>query len=166
MLPTGRRFKKKGVRFLENEGVTLRDGRCPVRLYGLDMDKLQYSHVPGKRRPPTAGELREKLGEAPGGGFTVLLPHHPDYVREYAAWGADLVLAGHLHGGQMRLPGIGGLIAPGFQLFPPYTRGRYEETAGPHRTVMIVSAGLGTHTIPFRVFDPRELVIVDLTGRE
>ena len=113
----------------------------------------------GSRYPSV--KSRERIGEAPPDGFTILLPHHPDYIGEYAAWGADLVLAGHLHGGQMRLPGIGGLIAPGFKLFPPYTKGRY--ALG--KTEMIVSPGLGTHTIPFRVFNPRELVIVDLIGQ-
>lgn len=154
-------LEKKGVRFLDDESVTLRGGTCPVRLYGLDLGKAQYSHHAKKRRPPTQEELQERIGEAQEGAFTILMPHHPDYLEEYAAWGADLVLAGHLHGGQMRLPGIGGLIAPGFKLFPPYTKGRY--TLG--KTEMIVSPGLGTHTIPFRVFNPRELVIVDLIGQ-
>ena len=156
-----RALEKKGVRFLDNGSVTLRGGACPVRLYGLDLGKAQYSHHAKKRRPPTPEELRERIGEAPPDGFTILLPHHPDYLEQYAAWGADLVLAGHLHGGQMQLPGIGGLIAPGFKLFPPYTKGRY--ALG--KTEMIVSPGLGTHTIPFRVFNPRELVIVDLVGQ-
>ena len=153
-----RALEKKGVRFLENESVLLRDGPVPVRLYGLEMTREQYRHAPGRRRPPEAGYLREKLGEAPKEGFTILLPHHPDYLERYAAWGADLVLAGHLHGGQMRLPGLGGVIAPGFTLFPPYTRGRFEKD----KTTMIVSAGLGTHTIPLRLFDPREALIIDL----
>lgn len=161
-----RGLQKKGIVFLENGHVVLREGTCPVVLYGLNLGKTQYSHHADKRRPPTQEELRRWIGEAPQDAFTVLLPHHPDYLESYAAWGADLVLAGHLHGGQVRLPGIGGLLAPGFKLFPKYTKGRYETAAGPHRMAMIVSPGLGTHTIPFRVFNPRELVIVDLVERE
>ncbi|MBO4873442.1 MAG: metallophosphoesterase [Lachnospiraceae bacterium] len=161
-----RALKKKGVVFLENEYVVLRAGSRPVVLYGLEMGRPQYTHHAKKRRPPTQEELRTWIGEALPDAFTVLLAHHPDYLESYAAWGADLVLAGHLHGGQVRLPGIGGLLAPGFGLFPRYTRGRYEAVASrPHPTVMIVSPGLGTHTVPFRLFNPRELVIVDLTGR-
>lgn len=163
-----RALEKKGVVFLENRSVTLQDGRRPICLCGLDMGRPQYSHHKKTRRPPTQDELRAWIGEAPAEAFTILLPHHPDYLEAYAAWGADLVLAGHLHGGQMRLPGIGGVIGPGFQLFPPYSKGRYEaegkKSGRLHRTVMIVSPGLGTHTIPFRVFNPREVLIADLAG--
>ena len=156
-----RALEKKGVIFLENKSVVLKEGSRSVLLYGLDLGKTQYSHHAKKRRPPTQEELREWIGKAPEGAFTILLPHHPDYLEEYAAWGANLVLAGHLHGGQMRLPGIGGVLAPGFKLFPRFSKGRY--CFG--KTVMIVSPGLGTHTIPLRVFNPRELVIVDLVGQ-
>ena len=161
-------LQKKGVVFLENDSVLLHRGSVTIRLYGLEMDRMQYSHHPKKRRPPSVADISERLGEAPKDGWTILMPHHPDYIREYAAWGADLVLAGHLHGGQARLPGIGGLIAPGFQFFPPYTKGLYEtEKPGEtgRKTRMIVSAGLGTHTIPFRLFNPRELLIIDLVGK-
>ena len=153
-----RALEKKGVRFLINDSLEWGEGEHPLRFSGVELDHLQYTHHLKKRRPPEQEALAEKLG-APG-AYQILLAHHPFYIREYAAWGADLVLAGHLHGGQMRLPFLGGVIASGFQLFPPYTKGLYQE----RDTQMIVSAGLGTHTIPVRPFNPRELVIIDLVS--
>lgn len=155
-----RALARKGVVFLENGSAVLRESGRPFVLYGLEMGRPQYTHHAKKRRPPSQEELTAWIGEAPKDAFAILLPHHPDYIDAYARWGADLVLAGHLHGGQIRLPGIGGLLAPGFRLFPRYTKGRYDAA----NSCMIVSPGLGTHTIPFRVFDPRELLIIDLTG--
>lgn len=151
-----RALEKKGVVFLDNASADLGDEENPLVISGLALGKEQFTHHRGKRRPPSAGEIEALLG--PSRPFEILLAHHPAYLKEYAAWGADLVLAGHYHGGQGRLPAVGGVVGPGFQLFPPYTKGLYEESG----TKMIVSAGLGTHTIPFRVFNPREVLIVDL----
>lgn len=151
-----RALERKGVVFLDNSSASLGDAEDPLTISGLALGKEQFTHHRRKRKPPAREDLRELLG--PPRPFQILLAHHPAYLKEYAAWGADLVLAGHYHGGQTRLPGAGGLIGPGFQLFPPYTKGLYESG----NTKMIVSAGLGTHTIPARVFNPREVIIVDL----
>lgn len=146
-----------GVVFLRNESLFL-DAEKHIRLSGLELGKEQYTHHFGKKQRPTPAELNQMLGEA--AGFEILIAHNPDYWKEYAAWGADLVLSGHIHGGQVRLPFIGGLVAPGLRLFPRYSKGLYEQG----QKKMIVSAGLGTHTMPFRVANPRELVIIELTG--
>ena len=149
-------LEKKGVVFLENASARLGDEEHPLTVTGADLGRTAYSHHKDRRRAPEPAELRESLGEAQP--YQILLPHHPDYIETYQAWGADLVLAGHLHGGQARLPFVGGVISPGLHLFPPYTKGLYSSDA----CVMLVSPGLGTHTVPFRIFNPREAYIVDL----
>ena len=151
-----RALEKKGVVFLRDTSVDLGDEANPLRLSGLELEHRQYTHHLKNRRPPEEGVVESKLG--PAAPFQILLVHHPFYLKQYAAWGADLVLAGHLHGGQIRLPGLGGLMASGPQFLPPYTKGLYREG----ESSMIVSPGLGTHTIPFRLFNPREAVMVDL----
>lgn len=88
-----------------------------------------------------------------------MIAHNPEYFPAYAEWGADLVLSGHVHGGLMRLPFLGGVIAPSMKLFPKYDGGVFEE----HGSTMILSRGLGTHTLPIRIFNPGELVVIRLT---
>ena len=76
----------------------------------------------------------------------------------YAECGAPLVLSGHAHGGQIRLPGIGGLIAPGQGLFPKYIDGKYEESG----TTIVVSRGIGNSVLPLRVNNRPQIVVVQL----
>ncbi len=90
--------------------------------------------------------------------FTILLSHRPEMLDVYAEAGPDLVFTGHAHGGQWRLPGIGGLVAPGQGFFPEYTEGAH--TAG--STTMYVSRGLGNSLMPIRIFNRPELVVVEL----
>ena len=151
-----RALEKKGVCFLDNKRIDLGDNENPLTLSGLTLGKEQFTHHLKNRRPPESLEIQDLLGEPRP--FQVLLAHHPFYFDAYAAWGADVVLSGHLHGGQFRLPGIGGLVASGPQLFPPYTKGHFRKE-GSH---MLVSPGIGTHTIPFRIFNPREVWFLDL----
>ena len=80
------------------------------------------------------------------------------YFPAYAEWGADLVLSGHVHGGIMRLPLLGGVISPTLRLFPRYDGGLFQEGG----STMILGRGLGSHTIPIRIFNPGELVVVEL----
>lgn len=88
----------------------------------------------------------------------IVLAHEPQYLQEYADAGADLVLSGHAHGGQFRLPFIGGLVAPDQGFLPKYTSGDYTIAD----TDMIVSRGLGNSIIPVRLFNYPEIVCVEL----
>ncbi len=91
--------------------------------------------------------------------FTVLLSHKPHYFENYLE--ADLVLTGHAHGGQIYLPVIGGLFAPGQGVLPQYTKGFY--TKGD--TTMLVSRGVGnSHRYP-RLFNIPELVVLTLRSQ-
>ena len=88
----------------------------------------------------------------------VLLSHRPELMDLYKKYQIDLVFAGHTHGGQIRLPLVGALIAPNQGLFPKYDAGRYDEEG----STMFVSRGLGNSLVPFRLFNRPELVVVTL----
>lgn len=90
--------------------------------------------------------------------FTLVLSHRPETFQDYVDSELDIVFSGHAHGGQFRLPGLGGLFAPGQGLLPSYTAGMYTENT----THMIVSRGLGNSVIPLRVFNSPEIVLVTL----
>ena len=90
--------------------------------------------------------------------YNILLMHNPDYFPNAAQWGTDLVLSGHVHGGIVRIPGWKGVASPNIRFFPKYDGGKFEEG----ESVMILSRGLGVHTIPFRLFNPGELIVLDL----
>ena len=83
--------------------------------------------------------------------------HNPSYFENYVDWGADLSFAGHVHGGVLRI-GKRGVISPQFILFPKYSGGMYEKD----NKAMIVSCGLGFHSMPIRINDRAEIVIVDV----
>ena len=106
--------------------------------------------------------LQTVLPEKTPGMYTVLLAHNPDYFERYREWGADLVLSGHVHGGVMRLPFFGGVIGTNFRLFPKYDGGLFREDGA----TMIVSRGLGAHTIPLRIWNPAELVEIVIRKTE
>ncbi len=150
-----RALEKKGVRFLDNESAEAGDAAHPLILTGLSLGKAQFTHRFWRRKAPDA-ELIKTLVGAPA-ARQILIAHHPQYADAYREWGAKIILSGHLHGGIVRLFGRG-LIGPGPDLFPKYSGGLYDVDGAR----LIVSAGLGTHTLPFRVFNPREALIVDL----
>ena len=101
-------------------------------------------------------------GAEDGGGrpFRILLAHRPEHFASYAREGVDLVLAGHAHGGQWRLPGLGGLYAPSQGMFPKYDAGTFMEG----NTVMVVSRGLGNSGFPIRLNNRPEVVVVTLSS--
>jgi len=95
-------------------------------------------------------------------GFSILLAHRPEYLELYAAQNIDIVFSGHAHGGQIRLPVIGGLFAPGQGWNPKYTCGFYRQK----ETTLVVSRGLGNSEFPFRVFNRPEIVILTLKTKQ
>lgn len=93
--------------------------------------------------------------------FQILFCHRPELFDLYADKDIDLIFTGHAHGGQFRIPFIGGLIAPGQGIFPKYTNGSYEQK----KSTMFVSRGLGNSIIPFRIFNRPEIVVVTLQSQ-
>lgn len=148
-----------GVTPLVNGRRTLEEyGVCVV---GAELPKEYYRRF--RVSPMGENDLRDLLGEPDLHCYTILLAHNPDYFPEYVRWGADLTLSGHIHGGVARIPILNrGLVSPAVRLFPEYDGGLY--TSGEH--VMILSRGLGSHTIPFRLFNPGDLIFLGFSGGE
>lgn len=152
-------LQKIGIRRLVNEYTDPAD--YGIRIYGSEIDKLYYKRFGIKPMDPEY--LRDLLGQPSEEMYTILIAHNPDYFPQYADWGADLVLAGHVHGGMVRVPFCGkGVVSPNVRLFPKYDGGRF--ALG--NTTMLLSRGLGMHTIPVRLFNPGEILEVDLLPEE
>ena len=147
-----------GVIVLENESIEISD--MPVRITGLDLGLEYFRKVVKKEMTP--GYLQTLIGESSRDKLQLLLAHNPQYFREYADWGADISFAGHVHGGIVRLPFIGGIISPSIALFPKYDGGKYELDG----KTMILSRGLGTHTIHVRMFNPGELDVIRIHSKK
>lgn len=144
-----------GVYLLENSCARVEIQGMPLTIWGLELPLSYYRRF--KKLPLTADQVTEFLGRPEEGRCNILLVHQPLYFEAYASWGADLTLAGHLHGGLIRLPYFGGVVSPQLRLFPKYDRGLF--TREGHK--MIVSAGLGGHSALIRVNNPPELVVLD-----
>lgn len=156
-------MKAVGAEFLHGERVYLRRGEDKISIAGID-DPFSCEQ---KRVSDYIKSSADKLGNCDG--FDILLFHRANLIDEFSGFGFDVVLSGHMHGGHVRIPFVGGLAAPKSSLsggesflFPKYFGGRYEID----NTVMIVSRGLGNPT-PFpRVFNRPELVIVTLESKK
>lgn len=151
-------LQKLGISRMINETRVL--DRYAVSITGCEVDRQYYKRF--HKVPMKKEYLEGLLPEGRQDCFQILLAHNPDYFPAYAAWGADLVLSGHLHGGVIRLPLLGGVISPRLHLFPRYDGGKF--TCG--NSTMIVSRGLGMHTIPFRFNNPGELVDITIRKRK
>ena len=149
-------LKKYDVNVLRNEHVGIRKGEQEINLLGIDDPEF----VTGNRDEGNIVKdaiLKAKFEMSPN-TFDVLLSHRPEFLTEYADEQLDLVLSGHAHGGQVRLPFIGGLVAPNQGVLPKYTAGLYVE----QNTSMVVSRGLGNSIIPQRILNRPEIVVVQL----
>jgi len=153
-------IRSYGVTVLEGDTELIQLGNQQLRLCGVDdPDRFSPTYfVDNGSAKSWQEQLDACKAEANDNIYSVLLSHRPELAEEYRDSGFDLVLAGHAHGGQVRIPGIlNGLYAPNQGSFPKYAGGRYELG----ETTMIVSRGLSIGRIP-RVFNPPELVIVSV----
>ena len=141
-------LSQAGATVLRDEKLGLERAGETITLMGMNDPSFQY-------RSPL--EILDGMTEADD-GYTVLLCHRPELFDTYAAQGIDLVFTGHAHGGQFRLPFVGGLIAPHQGLFPTYDAGLY--TKG--HTNMLVSRGIGNSLCPIRFNNRSEIIVVEL----
>lgn len=147
-------LKKAGIEPLINETAYL--PAWNIAVCGVQIDRDYYRHF--RRAPMEPSYLRKLLGTPDREKFQLLIAHNPVYFDAYVDWGADLVVSGHVHGGIMRLPFLGGVLSPSLTLFPKYDGGMFRE----HGSTMILSRGLSSHTIPIRIFNPGELIVIEL----
>ena len=155
-LKTG--LEAAGVTILDDIQVKIEVSGKSITVIGVDDPSFSADYLTGD-----AAVIDKKLSElaAEDPGFTILLSHRPELFDTYVDHDIDLVLSGHAHGGQFRLPLIGGLVAPNQGLFPKYDAGLYSE----EYTNMIVSCGLGNSIIPFRFNNRPEVVLIELKSQ-
>ena len=142
------RLEKKG------EFIWLTGVQDPIVLY---KDPL-FADSGNNNRERLAAELDYVLEDVKEEDYVVLLSHRPEYFEMYTEYPVDLALTGHAHGGQIRIPFIGGLYAPSQGWFPKYTSGLYEDG----NFKMITSRGIGDSKKLMRVFNPPEIISVQL----
>ena len=149
-----KRISDAGVRVLQNEHAEFAGAN--ICIYGLDMEEAYYKR--GRQTPMEEDYVAQKLGENASHKYNILLAHNPAYFDTYANWQPDLVVSGHVHGGLVRLPVFGGVIAPSLKLFPKYDGGRFISRSA----TMILSRGLGIHSIEFRMWNPGEVIVAEI----
>ncbi|MGE7624751.1 metallophosphoesterase [Viridibacillus sp. NPDC096237] len=138
-----------GVKVLSNSTIPFEKGGETIQIVGIE--------------DPLAGtDTQEMLDTAllhqSNTTFKLLLAHRPENMKIYAENNIDIAFSGHAHGGQFRLPGVGGLIAPGQGFFPKYTSGTIETD----NMTQVISRGLGNSLMPVRLFNLPEVVVVEL----
>jgi uncharacterized protein len=141
------KLSDRGVRVLSNETLKLERAGEAISLTGIE--------------DPLMGEVASRMiadSRVPSDAFTVLLAHRPEDFQAYVDAGIDVTFSGHAHGGQFRIPGMGGLVAPGQGYFPKYTAGIHEQ----NQSKLVVSRGLGNSIIPMRLFNLPDIVVVTL----
>lgn len=152
-----------GVIFLNNDMAMLMKNDQTIHLLGIqDPATLYkdpvYSRVQGGSGQRMIAMLNDVTGDSDDDKYTILLSHRPEYFDLYASYPIDLALTGHAHGGQIRLPFVGGLFSPGQGWFPKYTSGAYQKD----EFTMIVNRGVGNSVISLRIFNPPQIVLVIL----
>jgi predicted MPP superfamily phosphohydrolase len=143
-----------GVKILNNKTVFIQKDTSSIGLIGLD----DPAFIQSSNQDELFKKLLIDLSKDTDSDFKILLSHRPEKLADYKDAKVDLVFSGHAHGGQFRIPFVGGLLAPNQGFFPKYTSGIYRE----ENTSMIVSRGLGNSIFPFRINNSPELVVVTL----
>ena len=147
-------LEKRQVQVLSNTHDRFCRGKDKIYILGIDDPAIQSKFY--RQSELVTTELQAALEGTDG--FTILLAHRPELIETYSQFGIDLVFSGHAHGGQIRLPFIGGLVAPGQGFLPRYTAGLYTHGS----SVLAVSRGLGNSLFPQRLFNRPEIVVVTL----
>ncbi|OBZ07687.1 metallophosphoesterase [Bacillus sp. FJAT-26390] len=151
-------LRELGVHVMRNESELVKLGEGEIRIAGVDDPTFNHE------ADGDVDKMNAHLGAAFKGGdrskdvYTILLSHRPELFSVYAQNQIDVTFSGHAHGGQVRLPFLGGLVAPGQGFLPKYDGGKYTEGG----STMIVSRGLGNSIIPQRLFNRPEVVLVEL----
>ena len=148
-----------GVIILEDAQTEISIEGETITLIGINDPSFQTDYLFGDAETVMSSKLSELHTD--GDGFTILLSHRPELFDTYTDHDIDLVLSGHAHGGQFRLPFIGGVVAPNQGLFPEYDAGIYTEG----NTSMLVSRGVGNSILPFRINNRPEVILIELQSK-
>ncbi len=150
-----------GIIVLDNEKISLEKDGEAIDLYGLWFNLRYYRNLKNLREVYSFEEqnINQLLGEK-SDAFTILLAHNPVYFETYAAWGADLTLSGHMHGGLIRIPFIGGLLSPEVKFFPTYDAGLYAIGG----KMLYVNRGLASGLFGIRFLNHPEISVFTLAS--
>ncbi len=149
-------LEKAGVFLLHNQRRQLQTGMAVLDIAGLDLEKEYYRKPFPKRF--SGEEAAELLGEPDPEAFQVLMAHTPRFGDAYFDWGADLTVSGHYHGGLVRLNEHRGLVSPYLMPFPRYCVGGFAR----EDQFLIVSPGLGDHSVQLRIHNPKEVSLITI----
>ena len=147
-----------GVIILEDDRIEIDIDGDAITLIGVNDPSFQTDYLFGDSEVIINAKLTDLHMD--GSGFTILLSHRPELFSIYAGHDIDLVLSGHAHGGQFRLPFVGGLVAPNQGFFPDYDAGIYTDG----NTNMLVSRGIGNSILPLRINNRPEVILIELTS--
>ncbi len=150
-----KRLEQSGIVILDNRRCILNKGNESIALLGLSDPEFIISDIENGQ---SVDAVLESVSQDVAIDFKILLSHRPELIDLYAKHEIDLVFSGHAHGGQFRIPLLGGLYAPNQGFFPKYTNGVIVK----EKTSMVVSRGLGNSVIPVRIFNRPELVLLTL----
>ncbi|MBM7619678.1 putative MPP superfamily phosphohydrolase [Bacillus tianshenii] len=145
-----------GVKVMRNTADSITLGNESIQIIGIDDPALAGDGI--DERSITEEAIINAMEGVGEGRFNILLSHRPELFSLYSKYSIDVVLSGHAHGGQFRMPFVGGLIAPNQGLFPKFTAGKHVS----ENTAMIVNRGLGNSIIPLRIFNRPEIVVLTL----
>lgn len=145
-----------GVIFLENTKAEFHMDEIPVEVRAIEYKMQLYEKF--KKHIISVAEVENLIGKADDSKYQMLISHNPAFFPVLKEWGADLVVSGHLHGGIIRIPGLGGIITPQAKPFPKYSG----ELTMDGNCRLVISRGLGTHTINLRLFNKAEVIVIHL----
>lgn len=149
-----------GVTVLDCRSVTLEKNGDEIVLAGMN-DLTFYGSSTLDENTIVFKEMLNNLGREKGDRTGILLSHRPEIFDTYVESGFEVVLTGHAHGGQIRLPFVGGILTPNQGFFPEYDAGLYQK----ENTSMIISRGLGNSLFPFRIGNRPEIILCELTSK-
>ena len=141
---------------MNNKKIEIEREDKKINIYGLDLELSYYQRF--SRLRPDVTDIEKSIGKPDKDKFNMLIAHNPEYFDIYEKWGADLTFSGHVHGGMIRLPVIGGVISPKPRLFPHYDYGKYEKNG----RIMLLSSGIGSHSVKIRFNNIPEILLVEL----
>lgn len=147
------------VKILDNKSTKITIKGTTLNIYGLEIEREYYKRF--NKAELKDNYINSLIGKPNEEEYNILLAHNPEYFKSYVKWGADMTLAGHMHGGLIRLPYLGGLASPQVEFFPKYDGGQFDEG----EQTMILSRGLGTHTINIRINNRAELISIRLSTK-
>lgn len=154
-------MKSIGVNILENSNSLIYRDDSKINIIGVTDPSFDALQLYGYTDAQIVSKNLENLIST-SDDYSILLSHRPELFDIYCSYNLDLVFAGHAHGGQIRIPFIGGILAPNQGFFPQYTSGLYQREL----TSMIVSRGLGNSAFPFRVNNRPEIVSVKISNNQ